>query len=304
VNTSEISIADLLRCRFAISPVGEVIAVARAIADPAARAAHGAWLRRHRAALQRIAAAHDLRPLLALIRAGGSTPEFLNLSPSGPVGDIEAELERIRDADGDAARVADPLAAIWTELVRPSWPHIRACLERDIVYRSRALSRHGLAVVLDDLAPSLAIEDGHLLTRHRGERRRLDDAGIVLMPSAFIWPRVATGYSPPTGPLTIRYPARGAEALWSPASTVRRRGLNRLIGKTRAEILEALDEPKHTTALAQQLRRSPGNVGDHLSVLRASGLVEKVRLGLHVIYSRTLLGEAMLRGGCEPACAA
>jgi hypothetical protein len=27
-------------------------------------------------------------------------------------------------------------------------------------------------------------------------------------------------------------------------------------------------------------------------------------VGLHVIYSRTSLGDAMLRGGCEPAAAA
>jgi hypothetical protein len=43
---------------------------------------------------------------------------------------------------------------------------------------------------------------------------------------------------------------------------------------------------------------------DPSTVLRRSGLVDKVRLGLHVIYSRTSLGEAMLRGSCEPGCAA
>jgi DNA-binding transcriptional ArsR family regulator len=148
--------------------------------------------------------------------------------------------------------------------------------------------------VLDDVAPSLALAGGH----NRNERHKLDDSGILLVPSAFIWPRAATVHSPPAAPLTIRYPARGAEALWSPPSPDRECGLERLIGATRAQILEALDEPKHTSALALQLRRSPGNIADHLNVLRNSGLVDKVRLGLHVIYSRTSLGEAMLRGGC------
>jgi DNA-binding transcriptional ArsR family regulator len=334
VNTLEISVADLLHCRFAISPVSEVIEVARAIAHPAPRPAHNAWLRRNRAALQRIADAHDLRPLLALTRTGASMPDFLCPTPSGPLGDIDAELARIREApsarvsaeierhlsesgpiaddverallsDGAPVRLAELLAAIWTELVRPVWSRIQACLERDILYQSRALARHGLAAVLDDVAPSLALEGGHLRVRLNGnDPRRRDDSGILLVPSAFIWPSVATIHFPPAAPLTIRYPARGGETLWSPPSSARQRELNRLIGKTRVEILEALDEPMHTTALARQLRRSPGNIGDHLAVLRTSGLVEKVRLGLHVIYSRTSLGEAMLRGGCKPACAA
>lgn len=334
VVTLELSVADLLRCRFAISPVSEVIDVTHAIVNPAARAAHSAWLREHRAALQQIADAHDLRPLLALTRTDGSTPDFLRPTPSGPVGEIDAELERIHAtpaeqvraeverrlqetgpigddvkrallSDAAAERLAELLGAIWKGLILPSWSRIEGCLERDILYQSRALARRGLAAVLHDVAPSLALDAGQLLVRqNRTELRTLNDTGILLVPSAFIWPRIATVHSSPTAPLTIRYPARGIDALWSPSSPGRHGGLRRLIGKTRAQILDALDQPTHTTALALQLSRSPGNIADHLAVLKSGGLVGKARVGVHVIYSRTLLGDAMLRGGCEPASAA
>jgi hypothetical protein len=237
VVTLELSFADLLRCRFAISPVSEVIEVAHAIANPAARAAHSAWLRQHRAALQRIGEAHDLRPLFALTRADGSAPDFLRPTPSGPVSEIDAELERIRvtpveharaeidrrlqetdpigadvervlRSDAAAERVAQLLGAIWADLVLPSWPRIEACLERDILYQSRALARRGLAAVLKDVAPSLALEGRQLLVRQNGsELRGLDGTGILLVPSTFIWPRIATVHAPPAAPLTIRYPA-------------------------------------------------------------------------------------------------
>ena len=167
----ELSVADLLRSRFAISPVREVIEVARALADPEARAAHADWLREQRAGLQRIAHAHNLRPLFALTRAHGSMPDFLRPTPRGPMSEIGGELERIRAtpaeqvhaeigrclrangpvaadvelalrADGTAGRLADLLAAIWAGLVQPSWSTIRASLERDILYQSRALARH------------------------------------------------------------------------------------------------------------------------------------------------------------------
>jgi DNA-binding transcriptional ArsR family regulator len=326
----ELSAVDLLRCRFAISPVGEVIEVARAIANPAARAAHRPWLRQHRAALQRIADAHDLRPLLALLRGDGSTPDFLRPTPSGPVGEIDAELEQIRatpaeraraeidhclqdsgaigsDVEralrsaGAAERLVELLTEIWADLVLPSWPQIRGCLERDILYQARALARSGLGAVLQDVAPSLVLKGSELGV---SELRGLDHAGMLLMPSTFVWPRIATLHARPAAPITIRYPARGVGAMWSPPSPERRGGLRRLIGKTRAQILDALDQPMHTTALALHLGRSPGNVADHLAVLRSTGLVGKARVGLHVIYSRTSLGEAMLRGGCEPAGAA
>jgi DNA-binding transcriptional ArsR family regulator len=129
-------------------------------------------------------------------------------------------------------------------------------------------------------------------------------SGILLVPSAFIWPPTATVHGSPGSPLTLRYPARGVEDLWAPPTSEPRNGLARLIGKTRAEVLQALDEPMYTTGLALHLGRSPGNVADHLAALRGGGLVGKARLGLRVIYTRTSLGEDMLRGGGDLAPAA
>jgi hypothetical protein len=129
-------------------------------------------------------------------------------------------------------------------------------------------------------------------------------AGVLFMPSAFIWPHTPAVQFPPAAPLTFRYPVRGLEGLWSPPSSEPRGGLARLIGTTRAEILRALDEPTHTTGLALKLGRSPGNIADHLAVLRGGGLVGKARFGPRVMYSRTSLGEAVLRGGGKLATAA
>lgn len=332
--TLELSVPDLLRCRFAISPVNEVVEVTRAVSSPTSRAAHAAWLREQAAPLRRVAVRHDLRPLLALLSQSHETPAFLRPLPNGPAGEIDRELEQIQGtpeervraevdrclgargsvgpdverllrSHGAAKRLAELLSALWDEVLSPSWPLIRDCLERDILCRSRTLGRGGLAAVFEDLVPLIRLDGARLLVDLDGHRvRPRSGAGLLLMPSAFTGPPWASVSPAPVGPVTIHYRARGSGAMSFMSSRDRGGGLAELVGRTRADVLGAIDEPMHTTALALQLGRSQGNVADHLAVLRRSGLVRGSRVGLHVLYMRTALGEALVRGAAELAPAA
>jgi DNA-binding transcriptional ArsR family regulator len=157
------------------------------------------------------------------------------------------------------------------------------------------IAEHGLGAMLAQVVPTMTLGD---------QPPANEAAGLVLIPSVFIWPRVARVGGSPGGPLAACHPARGCGALWFSASSDRDGGLASLIGRTRAEILEALHEPTHTTALARQLNRSPGNLADHLAVLRSSALVCRKRVGQRVIYSRTPLGESLVRAATEMPSAA
>lgn len=330
--TLVLSLSDALRYRFVISPVSEVVQLARAMAVPGSftQGAPAAWLRRHELARRRLERQHDLRLLLTLMGASHYYPDFLTPDGGVTVRDFERELDEVRAtpedqahaeiehtlstaplrsftpptpeveellrSPGAAGMLADQLLLVWTELVAPSWQRIRDVLDRDVLHRSRALARGGLAGLFDGLAPLVTLDEPELRVRCCGyqETRALDGRGILLKPSVFVWPYTGVTLDDTRAPEVI-YPARGVASLF-PTALHDDAALTGLIGTTRAQVLAMLDEPMHTSGLARIFGRSPGNIADHLKVLRAAGLIERARAGRQVIYSRTPLGEALLSG--------
>jgi DNA-binding transcriptional ArsR family regulator len=326
VVTFVFSIDAVLHCRFGISPLGEVVRAASAIAGSVRNTSHFRWLRERRDIVQRLHRDHELGLLLALVSHPGHVPDFLAGPPATHLAQLGDELDRIRQtpvraarveieralegrnvddhtshilrSSGATARVADAVDATWRMLVEPSWPLVRELLERDIAYRARRLAEGGLAQLFEDLAAVVTL-DGHELRirHHTAANVALDARGLLLSPSAFVAPRVAVTLEPPA----LVYPARGTAALVGQGTVSCGSGVSRLLGATRADILALLEEPSTTTALAHVLRRSPGNVADHLTVLREAGLISRRRVGRRVLYWRTPLGHATLGRQGAPA---
>nr|BFD82640.1 DUF5937 family protein [Streptomyces sp. Xyl84] len=318
---------DLLRCRFALSPLWETQEAVRTLGRPDRHGYHPQWLRRIREAARGL----DLAPLWLLMPRRGHSPDFLGPPPLGPAATFEEEIAAVRAADPVAARedleraladtpgalasaagralladperavreLADLLEAAWRVLVEPEWPRLRALLEADIAFHSRRLAEVGLEVLLPELDRRLSWDGRTLTVDWHGEHGRdLAGQGLVLLPSVFSWPEVISGFEPPWQP-TLAYPARGLAGLWTEPGTAGTQALVRLLGRGRAAVLGALTDPATTSDLAHRLGLAPSSVSAHLTVLRDAGLLTARRYGHRVLYERTPLGMALAASGGE-----
>ena len=318
---------DLLRCRFAISPLREVQGAVRTLSRPDRHGYHLPWLRQVRAS----AAGLDLAAFWLLSPENGHGPDFLHPVPEVPLAALEDELDVIRDTDPEVAYVqiaaalaqtpgadnsrrgrgmlADPAGTVrqlaglyehvWSALLAPHWPRLRAVLEADVAYHARRLADGGMQRLFTGLHPKLSWSEGALTAAaHTAQLPESDGAGggLVLVPSVFFWPEAGSAFDPPWQP-TVVYPARGIGGLWVQTGPTASTALVRLLGANRAAILTDLDAPTTTTALAHRHDMAMSSVSAHLAVLRDAGLLRSRRYGHQVLYERTPLGIAMVTGG-------
>jgi hypothetical protein len=309
----------MARLRFAISPMWELVSSLRALIDPSRAALHLPWIEGLKGNLGGL----DLLPAITMVPAGGYVPDFLAPPPGTPLGEFHDELaavrktpvERIRRELGfafqrkvppavqplldhprrEVNRLADTFEGYWERAIEPHWPRIRALLQADIEYRARQLTEGGPAAVFRDLHGAVRWRGDRLeVDQHHRELLELGGRGLLLMPTVFVWGRPMTITDPPWQP-TLVYPARGIGTLWE-AGTTSPAALAALLGRTRASLLAALDAPRSTTELARRLGVSAGGVSQHMGVLKDGGLVVGRRDGRSVLYVRTQLADALVRG--------
>src|SRR5262249_29768426 len=125
---------------------------------------------------------------------------------------------------------------------------------------------------------------------------------LLLMPSVFVWPDLAAVIDPPARP-ALAYPARGIAELWQPAPTRHSDALARLLGRTRAALLESLAEPTSTHTLARRHGLAPSTVSGHLAALHDARLVTRRRHRHAVLYQQTPLGTGPAYGEQQRATA-
>ncbi|GAA0540409.1 DUF5937 family protein [Paractinoplanes ferrugineus] len=308
--TIGLSAAAATEIRFALSSLWEVVAGVRIRRGPGVPAVHRAWSGR---LSEKTLLWHLVAP------AGGYTPDFLTPPPTSLSADLERELAELRatpaalvrahldllptrpaplrdlhaDPEAGLTRLAGEIADFWQAAIAPDWPRMRALLDAEVQRRARHLAEHGSARILNDLHPAVSWHDG-VLSIDQPHCLAPDVArgtGLVLIPSVFVWPSVLTVTAGDVPQLA--YPARGVATLWE-RSARPTEPLAALLGRGRATVLREMTTALSTTELANRTGLTPGGVSQHLTTLRAAGLVVTHRQGRALLNTRTEVAEALL----------
>ncbi|MEU8797191.1 ArsR family transcriptional regulator [Spirillospora sp. NPDC048819] len=317
----EVGPEDLAASRFGVAPLLEAHSALGLVAGRAPAGPLAPWVERARPAYREVAADPAIRALAFLRRSHGYMADFVVPPPARPNLTVAEHLAAVRATPRDQARreiarnlaglpepdaatrdvldapdmverLAAGLHTVWRALLEPDWPLLRSILEQDILHRAGRLAAYGWAEALDGLSRHVRWRGGVIEAGIVADgTHRLDGGGLMFVPTVFSELGVALEQD---WPYTLIYRARGVAALWESRTPRDEDALAKLLGRTRADLLRLLADPATTTWLSARLRMSVGGVGDHLAVLRASGLVMKERSGRSVLYRRTAVGDVLV----------
>ncbi|GAA3935184.1 ArsR/SmtB family transcription factor [Actinoplanes auranticolor] len=309
--------ADLTQIRFAdrLHPAGTVLLASQALRQQSVAASLPALA-------SRVATATPaLRPLHHLLPPQGFVPDFM--TPWEGLASIEEGLDAIRSTPArrvrsevsaayaritvSAARrrfaAADPVVldtlvaamrSYFDQVLAPDWPALHRAHRRLVGEVASRYALSGADGVLASLHPGIrwrapvlevdAWQDGEV---------RLDGHGLLLVPSPFAGPRPRVLVAP-RRPALVVYPVEPPAELDSPPAGAA--ALAGLFGRTRSAVLIQAARPgRHTTStIARQAGISVSSSSEHLSALRAAGLISSRREGGAIVHRATTLGRDLV----------
>ncbi|WP_405442596.1 ArsR/SmtB family transcription factor [Streptomyces niveus] len=271
----------------------------------------------------------SLRLLLPLVPARGYFPDFLTPAESAqgfeagldavlstPQSQLHDQIGRLATDRPPDRRPLDPWARSVAEGAAPvlrhlgealrdyrqhafgtSWQRIRALVEADRTWRARTQWQGGTDAMLDAFGPWLRWRPPVLEADYPVDQDlRLGGRGLLLIPSYFCH-RTPVTLADPSLPPTLVYPARppGPGPTPPPASATDAH-LARLLGHTRAAVLQSLGDRCTTSELALRAGVSISSASEHAAVLRGAGLITSHRRRNCVHHSLTPVGLALLGG--------
>lgn len=277
------------------------------------------WRRR---VLQR--GASSLRLLLPLVPARGYFPDFLT-PPEGSAGfdagleallrtprrQLRSQMERLsleRPLCSWARSVADGSAPVMRILgsaledfrriaLDTSWRGVRSGIEADRTWRARTQWYSGTEAMLQTFEPSMHWRPPVLECDYPVDRDlHLDGRGLLMVPSYFCR-RTPVALADSALPPTLTYPARGTvqpEPRPDTAEQATGEYLARLLGRTRAAVLQSVGGNCTTTELAGRAGVSISSASEHAAVLCGSGLILSTRERNTVRHTLTPVGLALL----------
>ena len=314
----DIDAASLARLRLAPSPAQELLTWLRLAANGLRHPVYGDPGAAARSALSD----PDVSLVAAILPPTGYVPDLLTPGPprGSPASVLAGQLDVVAATDRDtveaqvaahraglgavpptvraaaetgdlAPRAARGMRTFWEEALRDGWNRLRAVLEADIEARSRVWATEGIAHLFGSLHPTLRWRGDRIeICKPYDEPTRLDDADLVLAPSALGWPGLASQVVDPADAV-ICYPADGVGAqrrLEGGQSPV-----DALVGHSRGRLLALLTEARSTHELSATTGLAPATVSHHLGVLLRSGLVARRRSGRRVLYQRNPRGDLL-----------
>jgi DNA-binding transcriptional ArsR family regulator len=318
VITLELDAADMAATRFTVSPLHEtVVSLFPMYMCP--DMSQTRWVRevRSRADLD-----HDL--LGSLVSPSGQIPDFVSPPPTRPRPRFGEQLDQVRETppeivfsdvhaaysgmplpralkrcEDDPASLRDAvvseLARYWAVAIVPHWLRMQAILEADVLYRGLQCAQIGAGATYNQIDPHIHWNGSALVVDIlESWDRHVPVAGRVtqLIPSVFT-PTPTLPVGTDVVPV-LGYPARRSALLWHELGPSASGAIRGLLGRRRAGLLLALDQPRSTTDLASQMTVTPSAISQHLQVLAAAGLVERARFGRVVLYSRSELGQLLV----------